>query len=493
MTRFYGMKTVLIAMVGCACLPAHGQNDTSSISPGDLLYVDVYRRPELSTTQQVDADGNINVPYVGKVNVAGKSDREASAVVATALQRILKNPRVTIARGSIGMAGGFRTEEMITELVPLENSSAENLSNALQGMSSEGGAVSFDPDTNTLILTDSPNTIQNMMSVIGQLDKMQDQRTQVRIEGKIAEVKVGAMKELGVRWWVQETQMGGGYYPMPGQDVGINALKGGTAAPINNESVGGVRTNTTGIGSTTSRRFVNEPSFDRRLNVPVQIPKAGQMFFGLLNENIDLGVLLDALVADDKAELLAAPNILTVNHQEAEIVSQEEFPYTEFGTEITGRTTTSVKFLDLGIKMSVVPHVHSDSGGTYVKLELEPEVSFPTGSSDGVPIRSVRSFKGTASVRDGQTLVIGGIYRNDMRNVEQRVPGLGSIPGIGRLFRHTEKSQSQTELMVFVTPTVHESPETVTWDRMLDITKASEIVGPAVMPSIGVQPETREE
>ena len=65
---------------------------------------------------------------------------------------------------------------------------------------------------------------------------------------------------------------------------------------------------------------------------------------------------------------------------------------------------------------------------------------------------------------------MGGIYRNETRDTEHRVPGLGRVPLTGRLFRRTEKSRQKTELMVFVTPTIHETPESVTWDRMLDLT-----------------------
>ncbi|MCC6487207.1 MAG: hypothetical protein IT364_06875, partial [Candidatus Hydrogenedentes bacterium] len=118
--------------------------------------------------------------------------------------------------------------------------------------------------------------------------------------------------------------------------------------------------------------------------------------------------------------------------------------------------------------------------GVYVKLEFEPEVSYPAGASDGVPIRSVRKYTGESNVRDGQTLVVGGIYRNDLRDIEQRVPGLGKLPVLGNLFKRTEKANSQTELMIFLTPVVHDSPETVTWDRMLDVTANSTIVAPNI-------------
>ncbi len=477
-----GPQWIVWLVAVLAALPAATQDVPAPkgvLEPGELVFVDVYRRPEVSTTTQIDSDGNIQLPFIGNVTIAGLSENEASARIRTALSSVLKNPRVTVSRTAPEIGGGYRMPDMKTEILPLNNADAETLSVALQGMTSAGGSIAYDPDTNSLIITDTPDAIQNILNVTARLDKMQSQLTQVRIEAKIAEVKAGAMKELGVRWFVQGTDVNGGYYPLPSQDTNINALKGQSASPLNNENFGGINGNGN-QNNDRGRSFVDGTTFDRLLNVPAQIPKVGQMFFGLMNQQVDLGMLLDALVADNQAELLANPNILTVNHKKAEISMVDEFPYTEFGIEASGRENFSVRFLDLGIKMAVTPHVLKDDKGTYVKLEFEPEVSSPTGSSNGIPIRSVRKYQGESNVRDGQTLVVGGIYRNDLQDVEQRVPGLGKVPLLGNLFKHTEKSHAQTELMMFLTPTVHESPETVTWDRMLDVTANSKIVGPAI-------------
>jgi len=467
--------TILIAFalintfLACSAVPAE---EVKPLAPGEIVYVDVYRRPELSTTTQIDSNGAITLPYVGQVSISGMSEQAASAAVAQRLQIVLKNPRVTVSRRLLDTGTGYRKAEMQTELIPLQNARAESLCEALQGMTSDGGAIGYDPDTNTLIITDTPATVRNIMSVVSRLDQMQSQLTQVRIEAKIAEVRAGAMKELGVRWFVQGEEGAGAYYPLPTQNPFISSLHGQSVEPLNNEMVGAQNDRSlSGLG----RRLVNDQSPDRRMTLPVQVPKPGQLAIGFFNGYVDVGVLLDALVADDKAELLASPNILTVNHKMAEIRSTEEFPYKEYGVDY-GRTTFATKFMDLGIVLRVTPHVLKDEQGTYVKLELEPEVSYPAGSSDGVPIRSVRRSKSIANVRNGQTLVIGGIFRNDNNQIQTGVPGLRKLPVLGGLFRHTEKVKSQTELMVFVTPTIHETPDSVTWDRMLNVTSAAEII-----------------
>jgi type II secretory pathway component GspD/PulD (secretin) len=449
-------------------MPPPAQSNNAAVAPGDTLFVEVYRRPELSTTAQVDANGSIAVPYVGNVHVAGVSEKEAGEGVQNALRTILKNPRVTVSRSAIARPGAARTAEMKTQVINLNNGNAEVLSKTLHGMNSAGGNVSADPNTNSVIVTDTPATIQNMMAVIGQLDQMQSQITQVRIESKVAEVEQGAMKQLGVRWFTKSNNITGGFYP-PAQQ-----LLGGGQAP-DNEHIG----TSTGFGNSTARRFVDDANFDRRLQVPIQVPTPGQMFFGMLTHGVDIGTMIDALVQDNKAEVLASPMILAVNHKQAEIKMADEFPYTE-ASQAYGGTAYNVKFMDLGIKLKVTPHVYKDSTGPYVQLDLTPEISFAAGMSNGVPVRSVRSSNSIANVRDGQTLVIGGIVLNDERNVSQGVPGVSKIPLVGNLFKRKEKSRSRNELMIFVTPTIHEAPESVTWDRMINVTGAAKPDMPAI-------------
>ena len=461
---------VLVVLLSVPVAASAQEEEPKTLTVGQMVFVDVFRHPDLSTTAEIDSSGTILLEHIGAVKVSGMTEDEASAAVTKAFLKILKTPRVRVTRGPLGVPSGFRTAEMHTEIIPLQNADAETLCETLRSVSTQGGAVTFDPKTNTLVVTDTPEALKNIMSVANRLDQMRSQLIQVRIESKIAEVKAGAMKELGVRWFVREAQMTSGYYPLGPQDHRITGLSS-QSAPLQNETVGGTDESES-FGA--SRRFIDEV-FDRRLQVPAHVPTPGQFFFGLLNENIDLGVLLDALVSDDKAELLATPNILTVNHEEAVIESMERYPYTEYGSDY-GRSTYGTKFLDLGISLRVVPHVYTDELGTCVKMEIEPQVSYPTGSLNGVPIPMVRRSRQVTRVRDRQTLVIGGIYRSDQHNIDAGVPGLRRIPLIGNAFKHTEKVKSLTELVVFVTPTVHQTPESVTWDRMLNVTPASEVL-----------------
>lgn len=463
-----------------ACLVGVTAFGEGRIRPGDVLYVEVFRVPEMTRTYLVGEDGGVRLPYIPPVSVGGLDEATASETIAKSLAPILRSPKVTVTRSDLGITTAMtgRTSEMRLEVIPLRNSNAETMSTVLEGMTSPGGNVSHDPDTNSLLVTDTPEAIKNMMNVIARLDQMQSQMTQVRIETRVAEVREGAMKELGVRWFVQGDKFSGGFVPPAGRLGSTDALRGGFG-PQANEAIGrdnGVNSNDFAL----QREFVNG-GFDQRLNIPVTVPLPGQTFLGYAAGGIDIGAMIDALVSDEKAELLANPTIVTVNHKPAVIRMVDEFPYTEFGTEITGQTNFSVKFLDLGIILEVTPHVYQDAMGSYVKLDLNPEVSFPSGIVNGVPIRSVRSSNTVANVRDGQTLIVGGIITQDEQNIETRVAGLGSIPVLGNLFKTKEKAKFRKELMIFVTPTIHRRPEEITWDKFVDVAQGIDEAGLAPM------------
>ncbi len=410
---------------------------TGNIKAGDSLYVEVYRVPELTGSLQVDSKGFIRMSYAGSIKVMGIAESEAAARIAKALTTYVRNPRVTVNRtegfNQILTLSTGRTEEMVIEVVQLKNARAEDMHTTIEGMGSAGGTVSFNSNSNSLVISDTPKTLTNMKMVIQQLDGMQSQLTQVSIETKIAEVKAGALKELGIKWFAQGDHGSAGFTP----STNVNNL---------------------------TNPFI--PGTDGSQD-PIGLPIPGQAFFGYNNIGIDFRSLLDMLVTEEDAEVLANPTTMTVNHQESQIEMIDRIPYTEFGTYITGETSFSTKFIDVGITLKVTPHVYEDELGPYVKLDLNPRVSFPSGFKNGVPIESVRQSTTTANVRDKQTLVVGGIISEKQRDMVEKVPILGDLPLLGVLFRNKSKSKERTELMIFVTPTIHKKPEDISWEKMV--------------------------
>lgn len=475
-----GLPGILVCLNAWSQPPASPGSIPATLQPGEIIFVNVSRFPELSTNVQLDASGNVVLPELsGVVHVGGMTLQQAGETIATAYTQIMRRkPHVTVSRSgsSFVTRQSGRSPEMTTQLLTLKNTNAEELADRLQEMTSSGGAVVAYPNTNSIIITDTPSAVQNILKVARELDGMHSQIQQVSIQARIAEIQRGALKELGIRWFFQGNDVNGGYYPGPSQTLDSRNLKGPFNAPANNEIFS--RNNSRNTTTNNGREFIGNSPFDRRMQIPVQIPKAGQMFLGIMTKDIDIGAMLDALASDNRGELLAAPTIVTTNNKMAEIKSTEEVPYTEYGFSY-GQGTFSTKFLDVGIVLRVIPHVYEDKGGRYVNMELEPEISYPVGTgAGGAPIRSVRKSKTTANVRDGQTLAIGGIYRNDQHNVETGVPGVRRIPVVGKLFKHTERVKKKTELLIFVTPHVLDSPEGNTWEQMVTMPSASEMIHP---------------
>ena len=451
---------------------ASAQQD-ESVKSGDLVYVTVQRHPELSTTTQVDEQGAIQLPFVGLVNIGGLSEKQAGARVSGAFKTIMRNPRVTLARSTATRGAPIvgRSANMETRVIELHNASAVSIAQTLSGMSTAGGSISAFPEGNSVIITDSSETLQSMISAITQLDQMKSQLTQVRIDTWIAEVESLAVKEMGIRFFAQGDHTAAGYTPTARQDTRLNAFRG-NIDPLFNESLQSGSTGNNRSSGNTSRRFLDNQTVDRRLQIPAQVAAPGQMFLGFMTNGIDIGAFLDALAADNNAELLSTSHTTVVNHMPSQIKNTAEVPFTEIGS--SGLTSVAnVKFLDIGVILDVTPHVLRDPEGVrYVKLELAPEVSTASGlGTGGVPIRTVRSTKGVHTVRDRQTIVIGGIIQNDTRKADQRVPGVSRIPFLGNIFKHKERSKTRRELMIFVTPTIFDQPEDITWESVPQLTQ----------------------
>ena len=414
-----------------------------TIKAGDTVYVEVYRAPTLTGNQLVDSRGFIQMNYAGNIKISGVSLSEAAARISSALSPYLRTPRVTVNRSqgfnTTIMINSGRSQDMQTEIIQLKNANAETLHTTVQGIVSEGGNVSFDPNTNSLLITDTPKILSNIKSIVHQLDTMQSQLIQVSIETRIAEVRVGALKELGIKWFAQGDHVGAGFNPPTTEGATENPFIPGATNALS----GGI------------------------IEDAIGFPIPGQTFLGYTNSGIDVRALLDMLVTDEDAEILANPTTMTVNHQKSHIEMTDKIPYIEFGTFITGETSFTTKFIDAGISLDVTPHVYEDEVGPYVKLDINPSVSFPSDYKNGVPVLSIRESQTIANVRDKQTLVLGGIISEAQRETVSKVPILGELPLIGALFRNKSKGKERTELMIFVTPTIHQKPEDATWDKMV--------------------------
>ena len=289
------------------------------------------------------------------------------------------------------------------------------------------GMIVADPATNS-ILINAPDAIYNNLRAA--LDKLDARRAQVYVEALIAEISADKAAEFGIQW----------------QDLS-GAGKNGARA-FGGTNFGAPGQNILGIAA-------NPASAGRGLNIGVI--KGVVTIPGISGEILNLGVLVRALEADNNANILSTPTLLTLDNEEARIVIGQNVPFITGQYALTGAATTPTPFQtverrDVGLTLRVKPQI--SEGGT-VKLQLYQEVSSiqDTSNPAGV-ITNKRSVESMVLVDDGQIVVIGGLIQDTVKDTVEKVPVLGDLPLLGALFTYNTRSRTKTNLMVFLRPTV---------------------------------------
>ncbi|WP_199065666.1 type II secretion system secretin GspD [Chitinimonas sp. BJB300] len=292
------------------------------------------------------------------------------------------------------------------------------------GQISPGVAVQGDPTTNSLIVTAPDNVYNNIRAVIDRLDV---RRAQVYVEALIAEVNVSKVGEFGVQW------LAGG-------------IRGDVAA-------GGV----SNLGKETSS--ITSMAAAIKTKAVTSLP-AG-MIMGIANSNKTLGAVATMLESNGDGNVLSTPNIITLDNEEASIIVGQTIPVitgTQSSTGSNPNPFTSVERKDIGITLKVTPQV-SEGGSITMTVEqevssIDTEVSAQiTGTNTGVTTKK-RQIKSKVLVNDGQTIVLGGLIENKLTKNESKVPFLGDIPLLGRLFNYEKRENKRSNLMVFLRPVI---------------------------------------
>lgn len=165
----------------------------------------------------------------------------------------------------------------------------------------------------------------------------------------------------------------------------------------------------------------------------------------------------DAIRQDDELSILSSPRLLTMDNEKAKITVGQEQPIVKSSTAVgeSGDTVTDFIFKDVGIELEVTPQINVDRDVSLdVSFKITSILRFETLGGEQQPVIGKREAQSRVAVKDGNTLVIGGLIENNTRDLRNKVPFLGSIPIIGLLFSNTRQSQEQTELLVFITPHV---------------------------------------
>jgi len=315
---------------------------------------------------------------------------------------------------------------------------ADEGANALM---SPRGSVAIDDRTNTLLVQDTAERLQNIRRLVRILDIPV---RQVLIESRIVVVNDDFSRELGVRFGftgvtdngseglISVTGTGGGSDTIVNSALdNLNDPTNGTAFPVTLPSI--------------ADRFA--------VNVPVSNP-AGTLALAVLDSDYIVDLELTALQTEGRGEIVSTPRIITANQKEARIEQGVEIPFQESAS--SGATTT--QFKKAVLSLTVTPQITPDD-----KIIMDLRVSkdsvgqlTPSATGGLVPSIDTRSIETQVLVSDGQTVVLGGIYETERRETVSKVPFLGDIPGLGALFRSTSNTANKAELLIFVTPRILE-------------------------------------
>lgn len=314
-------------------------------------------------------------------------------------------------------------EPLYSEYLQLNYAKAEEFADLLKtevnSIISNRGNVSVDVRTNTLIIKDTVKSIENVRRMVETLDVPVKQ---VRIESRMVTVNDNVSDDLGIRWGFSDQQ-------------GTDAISGklSSADQLSNGVI---------------------PSFTDRLNVnlPVTNP-AGSIGVHLakLADGTLIDLELSALEQENKGEIIATPSITTANQKKARIEQGTEIPYVEAASS----GATSVSFKKAVLSLEVTPQITPDN-----KIILDliitqntrgDNVQTPNGTAVAINTQQIET---QVLVENGQTIVLGGIYQQEITSAVTKVPLLGDVPYLGALFRNTRHINEKRELLIFVTPKI---------------------------------------
>ena len=313
-------------------------------------------------------------------------------------------------------------EKQAEQMAPLvrknfqvHHAKADELVKVLDNMKSNRGKISVVERTNSIIVYDTENKIEQMANALTELDV---ETLQIMITAKLVVVNSELARELGVDWTAA---------------VGSASLTPGTA------------TAATGAAAANSSRISGAiKSFPNRASPAVGNPSTA-ITASLLDNNLQIAI--SNLMGDASTEVLASPQVSTLDNTEARVFMGDQVSI----RVIDDSGESSTKMVETGIKLTVIPHV---TGDNRILLDLYPQNNSYGYDEKGEIVISTQEAKTKVVVADGETVVIGGLTRNENTESESGIPFLKDIPLLGNLFKYTRKSITKKDLVIFVTPRI---------------------------------------
>lgn len=404
--------------------------------------VDQVEQPEMAVLSLRNASATEVRRMLGELlNVREQNGRPVAArIVADSRTNtlIVHAGRETLAnvRALVAQLDGNRASHSNTRVINLKYARAENMVRVLRRIvgdlqpenlvqaSAEAGQgqpvrINSHEETNSLILSGSPEALSSLQTVIEQLDI---RRAQVLVEAIVVELSDDKARQLGVQWLFRSD--------------GDDATVAGGAINFRNKGTAIVD-----IASKGRQALEGLP---------------GGISLGLGHNSangLDFAVLVQALGTDSDSNVLSTPSLLTMDNEEASIHVGREVPIITGSTASNnnGNPFQTIQRQDIGIKLKVTPQINE---GDSVALAIEQEVSSLSGLSAADIITNKRVVKTRVLVDNGATIVLGGLIDEDVQQSTSKVPVLGDIPLLGRAFRSDSSKRVKRNLMVFIRPTI---------------------------------------
>ncbi len=334
------------------------------------------------------------------------------------------------------------------QVVYLANAQAEELAKVLTGLPAKADRkgkqpalstevkIVADKATNSLVITAKPEEFQVLEPIIIKLDIP---RKQVYVEALIMEITSNLSVSVGVNW------TGGGKTDLPfGADDGV--------------AFGGSNTSALGVLDETGALALPSGLTAGVVSFPITI---GGITFS------NLAAIINAAQTDNDFNVIATPQLMTLDNEEATVVVAENIPFStrvDEGTAVTDRAIQSLEYRDVGVTLKVTPQINEKR---FVKLKIYQEKSSVVSETSQIsatqvvlaPTTRKRTAETNVQVRDGQTVVIAGLVGDDVDVSVTKVPCLGDIPMLGWLFKSEKRTTRRTNLLIFLTPYIVATPQ----------------------------------
>jgi type IV pilus assembly protein PilQ len=350
------------------------------------------------------------------------------------------------------------TENRVSKSYRIVYSNIDEVEKTLRTFISNNGQLSANPSTGNILVVDFESNIKVIDNFVKEIDRLMQQ---VLVEVRIYDVTTTDGFDIGAEWDA-------------GRNNPITTFTPNTEADniVTNNLTGVTTTDTTTINTTKVKQTAWQDSDAGVVEHSLTVPKtytyrksnpfvggsfsadtAGTIRLGLL-DTVNVDIALNILRTQVGAKLLANPRILVLDNETAEFKIIRQIPYTEVSTTSAGTDIPTVKFKDVGTELKVTPHITREG---MIRLDISPEFGVRVGSTTP-PTVDTRKINTKALVKDGQTVVLGGLRKREVSQDISKIPILGDVPLLGALFTEVSESVTTSELLIFITPRIVAEP-----------------------------------